>query len=306
VRHAALLLLVGCYAPTIEAGGACELECPGDLVCVDSICREPGFVPPDTGGDGPPGDADGDGIADDVDNCPARANADQHDEDADSRGDACDPCPHLSASSADLDTDGDGIGDGCDPQPMLANQTLAYFDPFTMVRAEWTHSPEVTIANDELRLAGDENFTRLAVANGETRIIVGGTVASVATASPHQLSMEFGANGARTELHLVQFFDGTGNPGDVSITKKIGNDFPDLAKTPYSGTLPTGAFALQVDASVAKQQVTLATTLGGMVMPTLTAKTDAAPALTPGADISLFERNADFRFDYILVIETMP
>ena len=47
-------------------------------------------------------DADGDGVADDRDNCPALANGDQADLDGDGMGDACDTC---------TDDDGDGFGD---------------------------------------------------------------------------------------------------------------------------------------------------------------------------------------------------
>lgn len=39
-------------------------------------------------------DSDGDGILDDADNCPAVANADQQDTDADGLGDACDAEPY--------------------------------------------------------------------------------------------------------------------------------------------------------------------------------------------------------------------
>ncbi len=42
-----------------------------------------------------PIDLDGDGFANDDDNCPYRPNADQDDADADGKGDACDPCPEL-------------------------------------------------------------------------------------------------------------------------------------------------------------------------------------------------------------------
>ena len=58
-------------------------------------------------------DADGDGIVDNADNCPAQANADQSDADEDSIGDRCDNCP-LNANGAQGDNDGDGIGDECD------------------------------------------------------------------------------------------------------------------------------------------------------------------------------------------------
>jgi hypothetical protein len=52
----------------------------------------------------PPSDTDQDGVADDVDNCPAAANPEQADADSDRLGDACDPCPV-----------GDGGGGAGDP-----------------------------------------------------------------------------------------------------------------------------------------------------------------------------------------------
>lgn len=71
-------------------------------------------------------DTDGDGINDDVDNCPDTANADQADNDGDGLGDLCDDdddndgilddddnCPLIS-NSDQADNDGDGLGDVCD------------------------------------------------------------------------------------------------------------------------------------------------------------------------------------------------
>jgi fibro-slime domain-containing protein len=60
----------------------------------------------------PPPDADGDGVPDVADNCPAIANAGQADADADGHGDACDNCPTVSNPSQ-LDTNADGKGDDC-------------------------------------------------------------------------------------------------------------------------------------------------------------------------------------------------
>src|SRR2546430_8942897 len=59
-------------------------------------------------------DADGDGKADDVDNCPFASNRDQMDGDGDGVGDACDNCM-SAANQNQLDTNGNGIGDSCDP-----------------------------------------------------------------------------------------------------------------------------------------------------------------------------------------------
>ncbi len=77
-----------------------------------------------------PADSDSDGVADDVDNCPAAPNADQADADGDGVGDACDSTPNgdsdgdgiddlsdncpATANPDQADADGDGVGDACD------------------------------------------------------------------------------------------------------------------------------------------------------------------------------------------------
>ncbi|MGM0556177.1 MAG: thrombospondin type 3 repeat-containing protein [Myxococcota bacterium] len=71
-------------------------------------------------------DIDGDGILNDDDNCPTRANPDQADVDDDGKGDACDDdndndgvsnsqdnCPEVG-NPDQSDIDGDGLGDACD------------------------------------------------------------------------------------------------------------------------------------------------------------------------------------------------
>ena len=58
-------------------------------------------------------DSDGDGITNNLDNCPSTANADQLDTDGDGIGDVCDNAPTV-ANANQLDTDGDGVGDVSD------------------------------------------------------------------------------------------------------------------------------------------------------------------------------------------------
>ena len=58
-------------------------------------------------------DSDGDGITNNLDNCPSTANADQADTDGDGIGDVCDNAPTV-ANANQLDTDGDGVGDVSD------------------------------------------------------------------------------------------------------------------------------------------------------------------------------------------------
>lgn len=64
-----------------------------------------------------PKDTDGDGVADDVDNCDAVKNVDQADLDKDKAGDACDD-----------DDDGDGVLDAADNCPRAANKDQADVD----------------------------------------------------------------------------------------------------------------------------------------------------------------------------------
>jgi len=59
-------------------------------------------------------DADGDGIADTLDNCPDNYNPGQEDADSDGVGDSCDACQGFDDS---LDTDADGVPDSCDICP---------------------------------------------------------------------------------------------------------------------------------------------------------------------------------------------
>ncbi len=60
-------------------------------------------------------DRDGDGVCDQVDNCPF-PNPDQADNDGDGFADACDNCPSV-ANPDQADSDGDETGDACDTCP---------------------------------------------------------------------------------------------------------------------------------------------------------------------------------------------
>jgi hypothetical protein len=71
-------------------------------------------------------DSDGDGVPDDIDNCP-RYNPDQADSDGDGHPDACDNCPGT-ANADQADADGDGLGDACDNCPGNYNPDQADSD----------------------------------------------------------------------------------------------------------------------------------------------------------------------------------
>jgi hypothetical protein len=64
-------------------------------------------------------DDDDDGILDGVDKCPTTYNPDQADADLDGKGDVCDNCP-TTPNPDQADTDKDGVGDVCDNRPPTA------------------------------------------------------------------------------------------------------------------------------------------------------------------------------------------
>ena len=314
-----LALAAGCYSPTISAGSACDTDCPGDLLCIDHICREPGFAPDPDGGmtdddapvpmdaavdapDAAPGDADGDGVSNASDNCPNKPNADQHDEDADALGDACDPCPHLAGNA--LDSDSDGVGDACDPQPTLAKQRILFFDPFTSDLPQWTHLQNTARLGESLRINGATSAqTRLAVANGETRIIVGGSIAS-AGATPRQLSMEFGLNAANNVYHYCELYNSSSST--IEITKANMGSYTSLSTQPIGANIGTGAWQMIIDESVAAQTINLVPKVNGTQFAMQSTSTSTAPILASSNTFEIYVRNLDVRADYFLVIETMP
>ena len=108
-----------------------------------------------------PGDKDGDGLKDNVDNCPAAPNAAQYDEDGDRVGDVCDNCPHLAnAGQENVGETGAGqaadpVGDACDPRPTVSKDRISLFLAYNSTAdfAGWS-------------VAGDQNF---AVSGGALR-----------------------------------------------------------------------------------------------------------------------------------------
>jgi hypothetical protein len=303
---AAALLLVGCYSPSFGEGGACTSVCPGDLECVQGTCRAADYrvdAAVEAEPDAPPGDTDADGILDNVDNCSAAGNADQHDEDGDAIGDVCDPCPHLVGTAADADAD--GVGDACDPQPAIGKQTIKFFDPFTTNKLEWQHGTGVTRVTDQLRAMAPTGFTRLNIATGELRIVTGGSVTAVSSSGPHQMSVSFGMNTAADDYYYAEFYDGSGSGGAVKLVKADSGTYTGLVGAAYGGALPTGAWSMQIDESVSTQKLALEATLGGLSYGPLAAPA-STPALISNASLTLNTKNVDVRINYVLVIETTP
>ena len=256
--------------------------------------------------DGPPGDGDGDGVLDAEDNCPAKPNADQHDEDGDLIGDVCDPCPHLPGAAAD--GDGDGVGDACDPQPAIAKQRIVFFDPFTSDRSEWAHAAGITRVGETLRLnalAADAH-TQLNLSTGERRIHAAGTIVTSGSGRPQQVAIAYGHNAAEDRYHYCELWNSTETDGEIAIYKTNSGVYTRLGRVAFNGAIPTGAWSMRIDESPAAQRIDYLATMGGTNHPLITGNTATSPVLIAGDHIKLYASNLDVRVDYVLVIETMP
>jgi len=104
----------GCHGPYVVDGERFEAFSPDSIAQIRDVCLtqvpDRVLMPDVCAGHG--GDADHDGICQDVDNCPLDKNTSQQDQDMDGLPDGCDPCPMNPNPTGDLD--GDGIGDLCD------------------------------------------------------------------------------------------------------------------------------------------------------------------------------------------------
>ncbi|MBI3784665.1 MAG: hypothetical protein HY270_14830 [Deltaproteobacteria bacterium] len=105
-----------CTTDQCDGAGNCTssnntLACDDGNPCtVNDVCNG-GFC------HGTGGDADGDGVCNGLDNCPAKSNVTQADGDGDRIGDACDNCPRAF-NPDQRNADRDSKGDVCDPCPL--------------------------------------------------------------------------------------------------------------------------------------------------------------------------------------------
>jgi hypothetical protein len=145
-----------------------------------------------------------------------------HDEDGDGIDDACDGCPHVF-DPEQIDSDGDGVDDVCDPLPTIPTETIAFFDPFTGPRPEWTFmGPAVTYSNDQLVVDSRNSafFALLAVAPVDDHFTYAGTLGAKAGSVQVEIAVDSGGasyfycelydfGGASTHFDLAWTLDGT-------------------------------------------------------------------------------------------------
>jgi hypothetical protein len=186
-----------CFSPSAPRGAPCDADkhCPSPQICNLTTLRcGVGDDLPDAGppGDGPstPGDKDGDGIADETDNCASVANPDQSDEDTDKIGDVCDPNPG-------------GLG------VLPAGSTLWLFENFNAGVPSWATGFVANSDKDHIDGSGANYYLRLPLSARTSfdnlRITVAFQISSITATAP-----EFGISleGENAVLICSLFQDG--------------------------------------------------------------------------------------------------
>ena len=294
--------IAGCYDPAVQIGLPCGDGCPNGQECGDDgLCYPPGARPdamsadaPPPRPDAPPIDSDGDGVFDGDDNCVDAGNPDQHDEDGDDRGDACDWCPHL----ADLpqDADGDRVGDACDPLTGTQHR-IAFFDPFTSDLPEWTLLGPWTRANDMLSITAGQDHAVVDLALGESVFEIGGRITALGSMPNRQVTLSVSNDGATLSYYCEIFDDGTPT---VNLTENDNGSYTALDFEPLPNPIPTIAFKFASVQSVSNGLG--ACRLDYDTLHTLTGT--ATLVATPEMHINV--QHISIELDYAIQIEALP
>lgn len=279
------------------------LPCPDGQACVAGTCqagaatdaggRDAG-APADGGPDGGVNaDDDADGIRNGADNCPARANPDQHDEDLDTLGDRCDPCPWDGTDSDEADADGDGLTGTCDPSEG-ADHDLAVFVPFTGPVAGVTMASGSTFESGHLHVDARAGFRWVSVASatGDDTLTLGFELLSIAPTSARQLYLEVsrvGLDGVYCELYA-----GVASPqAKFALVNRAGGTAADLAMLPVDIVPGSYVMTFHASASADRASCDLPAAPGSPGL------SSAAPDLRPGTEIYVGLNGIEARLTFL-------
>lgn len=267
--------------------------------------ERPGEMP-DAAPDAPlpmtPADIDGDGVLNESDNCPAVANADQHDEDGDKLGDVCDNCPHIANADQANVMEGnlaDEVGDVCDPRPGVAGDTIEKFYPFRAVPADVTVEGSWSIVNDGYQYAGGGEAT-LKVSGVRDRVLIeiAGTVVTTPTGNSEVVALIGGANDAH---HDCGYYDDTSSNPDDFHTALLGywdgREWDEIAGKHNVSRRLSGAFTIRVAGDSTANTLSCTTS---DTRETLTTTSTGADRLVPGT-VGIYIATSSVNVRYIII-----
>jgi len=299
----AIVLVAGCYSPTVPEGVACGpgRACPEGQSCgIDDRCRSTpvdgsttdvpiDVLPPaDSSIDGSPvADTDGDTIKDNVDNCPMLANMDQRDHDADGVGDVCDNCPHIANGNQAHGLDADAVGDACDPNNARLD-TQVFFEGFYATPVGWNLPTGWTVAGGKLTgvFGGSSIAYKDTAMPANITVVTHGTMSMAGGLAPN-VSVVAHSDTTASDFYRCGVVDTR-----VEITKYVGasqttidqvNLTPDLTDITVTFDITAGTFACVTKAGAT----------------TMLSGSDAVPLTGDRAGVRV--RGSTGTFDYVIV-----
>jgi hypothetical protein len=240
------------------------------------------------------GDVDGDMVVDDDDNCPNTMNADQANEDGDSFGDLCDPCPPIADLAVFIDDDNDGISNACDPRPTTAGDVITVFEGFTRASpgatldGVWTFAngtAVVTSAIDRVsaltwpiaaRMETVSTFVTIDSLHGDLTARPVGVIHQFEAGTPEGITCVFGVNPSNAQVVAIASIRNSSALTTFPTTANVGS---------------SRGFTSQRDANAYKCNDTQGASLR------------ASSALTSNPDrVGLFSRSVSARFDWVMIV----
>ena len=281
--------------------------CAFDHGSLDTAGDDQGAGP---GGSGvQPGDYDGDGVSDVLDNCNTASNADQRDHDGDGRGDRCDVCPHLPDTGADADAD--GVGDACDPHPTTATDRIALFDGFYSApqwdtvqgQGGWQTSGGILRQPklDPSQIVRDDN-PDLGTVFVDARVQVNSMATNPATRRSVGLVLGFGDANHYFYCGVAQTQAGAEIQAGAESTDFWGSAQYNYTPGAFAAPMAGDWFTLQATTSTTDWNGTHVDCMGHRSTTTGTATFEHDGE--PGGDFGLRTNGVDASFDYVFVVET--
>jgi hypothetical protein len=221
-------------------------------------------------------DEDGDGVPDEIDNCPGLANADQ------------------------ANSDSDAVGDACDPAPSVSGETLLRFSSFATADPDYDLSSGMSYVRDAVYVSPPRPNSQQTLARaysfGDTDLWYRVRIESVLADSPHKIAIEIRQSGRA--YYYAQLYEDS-NASTASVSYFDGSVYSNVAHVQLA-TIQPGDLVLHLQTRMSPPTFTFDATLSG--------ERYHVPASTPGfsggVDYSLTLEHFTADIESVMVIGT--
>lgn len=166
-----------------------------------------------------------------------------HDEDGDGVPDELDDCPHVPGPQ--LDSDGDGVGDACDPEPSMPRQHRALFAAMTPDDQPFALTGDWTQTDDALHFSGNGyGAVALPLVATSLQVTLGYDIlADEGTGVQHQLALGPNNGIANAPSYFVELNDVNGEHR-ASVSFFDGSGYTSVAMQPLPDNVHPGRVTL--------------------------------------------------------------